>query len=224
MTKFSIIIPVLNEAESINQLLTHLSNISKCELIIVDGGSTDDTIALAQQHAVKLVNSPCAGRAVQMNLGAKHATGDVLLFLHADTQLPERFEELITFEINKTSKVWGRFDVRLSSEKTVFRVIEYMMNMRSRITGIATGDQVIFVERTVFDELGGFPNIPLMEDVLFSKQLKKISSPIALHQCVITSSRRWEEKGVWRTIFLMWRLRLAFFLGVSPNRLVKKYY
>ncbi len=223
MIRLSIIIPVLNEAASIGQLLAALSGKAKVEIIVVDGGSQDATLALAKQYPCQVLRSPIRGRAAQLNFGARAAKGEILLFLHADTRLPENFVTLVDAAMRESPKVWGRFDVHLSGERLMFRVIETLMNWRSRLSGIATGDQAMFVKRSVFNDVGGFENIPLMEDIALSRALKRVGPPLCLRQRVTTSSRRWEEKGVWRTILLMWRLRLAYYLGASPQELVKQY-
>ena len=216
--------PVLNESTGIVDFLEPLQKyrFSKIEIILVDGGSDDTTIKLATPLC-DIVQTSEPGRANQMNAGAKIATGDILLFLHADTLLPNYFPEIIEESLTCHDKVWGRFDVSMSGDNPSLRMIAFFMNLRSRLTGIATGDQAIFVEKTVFHQLKGFQNIPLMEDVAFSKSAKKMSRPVCLSEKLITSSRRWEKFGIWRTIFLMWQLRLAYFVGVNPCRLAKKY-
>ncbi|MCW8942459.1 MAG: TIGR04283 family arsenosugar biosynthesis glycosyltransferase, partial [Gammaproteobacteria bacterium] len=162
------------------------------------------------------------GRALQMNNGASVASGDVVLFLHADTLLPENVAEIIS-DAYLGENFWGRFDVRLSNKKYVYRLIECMMNMRSSLTSIVTGDQAMFFEKDLFHRIGGFPEIALMEDVEISKQLKKISKPVRLKSKVVTSSRRWETNGVVATVLLMWKLRLYYFFGVSPEKLSQMY-
>jgi len=219
----SIIIPALNEEKNLSELLNRLqSGFSQAhEIIVVDGGSVDNTLFIAQQSGCAvLVSKPC--RALQMNSGASIATGDVLLFLHADTLLPE---DALRAILNScvTLRCWGRFDVRLSSDRFVFRIIERMINLRSRLTSIATGDQAIFITRDLFAQTGGFPEIVLMEDVAFSKILKSYSSPLCLKEKAITSSRRWEIRGVIPTVLLMWKLRLYYFLGVPADKLSKLY-
>lgn len=175
---------------------------------------------LAQQAAdTVIVSKP--GRAIQMNSGAELATGDVLLFLHADTILPDDVDDVIS--AIDGDQFWGRFDVRLSGQQFIFRVIESMMNLRSRLTSVATGDQAIFIHRTLFDRIAGFSEIPLMEDIEISKRLRKISKPLCMKQKVITSSRRWQDKGIVRTILLMWKLRLYYFFGMSPERISRMY-
>ena len=223
MRSISIIIPALNEATSIEATLEPLQSWRQGghELILVDGGSTDDTAAVARPLVDRMLDS-ARGRARQMNQGAQAATGDVLLFLHADTSLPPRADEMIFQALNL--HLWGRFDVRLSGRHWLLRVVERMMNWRSCFSGIATGDQGMFVEREQFERLGGFPDIPLMEDIALSKRLKRESGPPAcIHTPLITSSRRWEQYGILRTILLMWRLRLAWFLGVPAHRLARLY-
>ncbi len=216
----SIIIPVLNEAGSIQEFLSHLP--ASVEVIVVDGGSYDGTQKQIGLSAARLVNAE-RGRANQMNAGAAVAKGDLLLFLHADTHLPADFEGVLA-AFARSSLAWGRFDVRLSGRHPMFRVIERMMNWRSRLTGICTGDQAIFVRRAIFHELGGFAAIPLMEDIEISRRLRAKSWPYCASQPVTTSSRRWETRGITRTILLMWRLRLAYFFGVGPEQLVRRYY
>ena len=191
------------------------------ELIIVDGGSDDDTFELAQRYADRAIQSD-RGRAVQMNAGARHADADILLFLHADTQLPAHALEAVRRKISEGHH-WGRFGVRLLDEHFMFRIIEHMMNLRSSLTGIATGDQAMFVRREVFEAVGGYPQQPLMEDIELSKRLRGLGWPACLRQKVVTSGRRWRQHGILRTILLMWRLRLAYFLGVSAERLAEHY-
>ncbi len=192
------------------------------ELILVDGGSCDSTLDIARPLVDKLLNS-APGRAWQMNQGAEAASREVLLFLHADTLLPCEGDTLILQALMQRN-TWGRFDVRLSGRHWLLRVVERMMNWRSCLTGIATGDQGIFVERSLFNRLGGFPPLPLMEDIAMSKHLKReVGPPVCIHTPLITSSRRWEQYGIVRTIVLMWRLRLAWFLGVPAERLAQRY-
>ncbi len=191
------------------------------EIIVVDGGSSDNTYLIAEPLANKVLLSE-PGRANQMNLGAESAQHEVLLFLHVDTFLPTNATSLISKNLTKKHK-WGRFNVRLSGTNRQLRIVERLMNLRSCWTGISTGDQAIFVRQDLYQQIKGFPNIPLMEDIAFSKRLKKYSSPICIKEPVITSSRRWEQNGVFRTILLMWKLRLAYALGVDPHKL-KNYY
>jgi rSAM/selenodomain-associated transferase 2 len=217
--RLSIVIPALNEAERIRAALEALAPLRRRghELIVVDGGSTDGTRELTAGLCDRLLSS-ARGRAVQMNAGARHAAGDVLLFLHADTALPQEADRIITENLQK--HVWGRFDVEIQGRHPLLRLVGCAMSLRSRLTGIATGDQAIFVRRQAFD---GFPEIALMEDVAFSREMKRRGAPACLRSRVRTSGRRWESRGVLRTILLMWRLRLLYFLGVRPERLARLY-
>ncbi len=218
----SIIVPVLNEAPGIVEFLIGLSELRArgTQLIVVDGGSNDGTLESAAPFADMVIRSK-GGRAMQMNAGAAHAQGEALLFLHADTSLPQDADALI--EAAMTSHHWGRFDVRFDDSSRLMRTIAVMMNLRSRISGIATGDQAMFVRHDTFTRLGGFVAIPLMEDIELSTRLKRISRPACLRQRVTTSSRRWKKHGIWRTIFMMWRLRLAYFFGADPRKLAIAY-
>ena len=222
MKFLSIIIPVLNEAALIPTRLNQLHKIinDTVEVIVVDGGSDDNSLALAREVADKAIISP-KGRALQMNAGAEVAEGNYLLFLHIDTELPEALLENLNI---LDGGDWGFFAVALSGTHFEFRIIERMINIRSRLTSVATGDQCIFIKKNVFDKIGAYKNIPLMEDVEISKRLRKISRPQFIKQKVTTSSRRWEELGIWQTVCLMWRLRLAFFMGVDPNTFAERYY
>ena len=226
--KLSIIIPVFNEAANISAALIDLCSLRErgTEIIVVDGGSQDETLALARPHCDHAITSP-RGRATQQNAGARIAMGEALLFLHIDTQLPDNVDTLVNAALTADSTVWGRFDVTLNPENSrshpMLNVIGEMMNFRSRITGIATGDQCIFVRKSAFDAVGGFPQIPLMEDIALCKALKRISAPACLRERVTTSARRWQIHGVWRTIMLMWWLRFAYWLGVSPAKLARWY-
>ena len=221
--KVSIIIPVLNEAEHIAGTLMPLASYRSQghEVIVIDGGSSDDTVSISEQYADRVLYS-VAGRAMQMNRGIDEASGDALLFLHADTRLPA---DAVTKLIHAVEDgyFWGRFNVRLSGKHFMFRIIERMMNLRSCITGVATGDQAIFVSHESIQIVGDYPRLPLMEDIVFSKRLLKLGRPACIRQQVVTSSRRWEDKGILRTMLLMWRLRLLFFLGVSADRLARQY-
>jgi rSAM/selenodomain-associated transferase 2 len=222
--RLSIVVPTLNEAAAIGDTLAALQPLRArgCEVIVADGGSADGTAALARPLADAVVASE-AGRARQQNAGAAAASGEILLFLHADTRLPRDAHVLVADGLRQTGRGWGRFDVRLTGRHPALRVIERMMNLRSRLGGIATGDQAIFVRRERFRAVGGFPVIPLMEDVALSKALKRLGAPLCLRQTVTTSSRRWEQHGVYRTMALMWRLRAEYWLGVDPRRLADRY-
>ncbi len=217
----SIVVPALDEAEEIEATLASARDPAVREIIVVDGGSRDDTVARATPLATRVVSSP-PGRARQMNAGAALASGEVLLFLHADTRLPEGFAPAVRDAI-ETGAVWGRFDVVLRGSHRLLRVVAPLINLRSRLSRIATGDQAIFVRHDVFRRLGGFAEIPLMEDVELSRRLKRAGPMAALRLRVSTSGRRWEEHGVVRTIVLMWALRLAYACGVSPARLARAY-
>jgi rSAM/selenodomain-associated transferase 2 len=218
----SIIVPILNEEAQMPELLAHLQELQRehCEVILVDGGSQDQTAKIAVAYGFTVLVSG-RGRAVQMNFGAAHAHADSLLFLHADTRLPKNAIKQITAALEKNQ--WGRFDVQISGSARMFSVISWFMNHRSRLTGIATGDQAIFIRRGVFDYIQGFPKQALMEDIELSKRLKRVAKPACIEDKVLTSGRRWQDRGIWRTILLMWRLRLAYWRGVSPDLLVEKY-
>ncbi len=219
----SIVMPVLNEAGQIEAALTALApyRARGVEVIVVDGGSSDNTVALARPLADKVLSGP-RGRALQMNAGAAAATGDVLLFLHADTHLPDNADALVREGLKRSRRAWGRFDISIEGGG-LLRLIAAAMNARSRLTGIATGDQAVFVTREAFNAVGGFPPIALMEDVTLSVRLKQISRPVCLRARVTTSGRRWHEHGVLRTILLMWKLRLSYFFGADPLSLARRY-
>ncbi len=221
----SVIVPVLNEAENIPRLLSALQEACpQAEAIVVDGGSQDGTReAVRRFSGVRLILSR-QGRAHQMNAGAAEARGRILLFLHADTWLPLGAAEAVQEACRNPLVVGGRFDVRFDSPRPAFRVIAAFMNIRSRVSGIFTGDQAIFVRREAFEALGGFPEIPLMEDVEFSRRLKRAGQLACLQVEATTSARKWEREGVGRTALLMWSLRLLHALGVSPERLHRWYY
>lgn len=220
--KFSIIIPTLNEANGIQTCLLALQPIKKdCEIIIADGGSSDNTVIFTKHLADKTII--CSkGRGRQMNSGTNHATGDVLIFLHADTYLPENALTLIEQHINQHAQ-WGHFDISLNGNSLMLKIIAFFMNWRSRLTGVATGDQVIFVTQQLFNQVGQYPEISLMEDIALCKILNKISLPICLNAKVNSSGRRWEYNGIYKTILLMWFIRLSYFLGNDPQKLAILY-
>lgn len=236
----SIVIPLLNEADNLPKLMGHLTHLNPApyQVILVDGGSTDNSVAIAKELIEGLIDSSpsvisgqvidwqitesTAGRALQMNAGAELATGDVLLFLHADTQLPNHAIADITSAVRQAA--WGRFDVRLDSSAWMLKVVSQMMNWRSRLSGIATGDQAIFIKKPLFEQLGGYPQQALMEDVELCKRLKAIGKPACLRSKVITSARRWQQYGTWRTIGLMWHLRFDYWRGVSADNIKQRYY
>jgi rSAM/selenodomain-associated transferase 2 len=228
----SVIIPTLNEELTIMATLAHTAALGFDELIVVDGGSLDQTPVLVEsyrrrtqsqaQSPVRLVTAP-RGRARQMNEGAKASGGEILLFLHADTQLPGDAKTMIDTTLADQRMVGGRFDVRFDRPSTWGSIISRMMNWRSRLSGIATGDQALFVRRPIFEQMGGFADMPLMEDIDFSRRLKQKGATAALTATVTTSFRRWERHGPLRTLFLMWVLRFLYWIGVRPSHLVDWY-
>jgi rSAM/selenodomain-associated transferase 2 len=222
--KISIIVPALNEADGITAMLAELAPLRERghEVIVVDGGSSDGTAARARRIADRVASAP-RGRSRQMNAGAALARGEVLLFLHADTRLPEDADARILQGLAASGRAWGRFDVRIEGASLCLPVIALFMNLRSRVTGIATGDQAIFVLREAFERTGGFPPLELMEDIALSRSLKRVSRPLCLADKAVTSGRRWERRGVLRTVLLMAWLRLAFFFGAAPAKLARLY-
>ena len=220
----SIIIPCLNESQGISYALTALAPLRKrgAEVIVVDGGSRDGTAERARPHADTVISAP-RGRASQMNTGAARARGEILLFLHADTLLPDAADALVVDGLKRTRRGWGRFDVAIDGRHPLLKVVAFLMNWRSRLTGITTGDHAIFVTRSLFTAAGGYPEIALMEDIELSKRLKGYGPPLCLKHRLTTSARRWEKRGVLRTILLMWRLRLAYWLGADPAKLAMQY-
>ena len=220
--QLSIIIPVLNEEHSIGAALANLNRMNAHEIIVIDGGSSDRTREIVRQGANTLASAD-QGRARQMNHGARIATGDVLLFLHADTRLPDSAKKDIAESLSDARYVGGRFDVQLDSQKWLLAIVGHLINFRSRRSRVATGDQAIFVRRDIFEQLGGFPDIPLMEDVAFSRMLKRSGAVACLKSKVITSARRWENNGPLRTILLMWTLKSLYLAGVSPRTLARFY-
>jgi len=222
--RISVIVPALEEVRSLGATLRALEPLRRAghEVVVADGGSSDGTRELAAPLADRVLVAP-RGRARQMNAGAAVAAGEVLWFLHADTVPGEGAGEAILAALAASGRGWGRFDVRLSGRRPMLRIVEAMMNLRSRLSGIATGDQAMFVRRALFEAAGGFPEIPLMEDLALSRRLKRHGRPVCLRARVTTSSRRWDENGVLRTIALMWRLRLAYALGADPRGLARRY-
>ena len=236
----SIIIPILNEADNLAHLFTNINSLnpSPQQVILVDGGSNDDSVGIVRRFINELMlDNNCkidwqmteskAGRALQMNTGAALATGEVLLFLHADTQLPMNAMDSISEAMKRTE--WGRFDVRIDSRQLMLKLVSQMINWRSKLSGIVTGDQAIFISHSLFGQIGGYPNQALMEDIelckqLKSKQLKGIAKPACLKSKVITSARRWQQHGTWRTIILMWHLRFDYWRGVSADHIRQRYY
>ena len=240
MATVSIIIPVLNEANNLPLLLDNINklNPNPQQVIVVDGGSNDDSIGIIRSFINELMldndrkidwqmTESKAGRALQMNAGAALATGEVLLFLHADTQLPINAIESVSEAMKRAE--WGHFDVQIASRQPTLRLVSQMINWRSRLSGIATGDQAIFISQSLFEQIGNYPNQALMEDVelckqLKGKQLKGIAKPACLKSKVITSARRWQQQGTWRTIILMWHLRFDYWRGVSADNIKARYY
>jgi len=218
----SVIVPTLDEAPVLASTLAAARAADDVEIVVVDGGSRDATVAAARTLADRVLDAP-RGRAQQMNVGAQVARGDVLLFLHADTLLPAGYAAAVRGALARADAVGGRFDVRLDAPGVVFRLTERLINMRSRMTGVSTGDQAIFVRRTVFERIGGYPPLPLMEDIALCRALKRLGVMVALRDAVVTSARRWQRQGVVRTVLLMWGLRAAYYAGVSPVRLARLY-
>jgi rSAM/selenodomain-associated transferase 2 len=219
--KLSIVVPALDEAAGIRETLQALAPLRERghQVIVVDGGSTDGTPALAAPFADRVLGAP-RGRARQMNAGAAAALGEALVFLHADTRLPPHSDRLVETALGERS--WGRFDVRIDGG-IALAAIAFLMNWRSRLTGIATGDQAIFASREAFESIGGFPDLPLMEDIELSVRLKRLSRPACIRERALTSGRRWQRHGVLRTVLLMWWLRLAYFFGARPDELARRY-
>ena len=220
----SLVVPALDEAGAIPRSLGPIQPLrgKGIEVVVADGGSRDGTRRVVRPLCDRLIHAP-RGRARQMNAGAGAASGRVLLFLHADTRLPPGWDRAVRDVIGVQGREWGRFDVRLDGRHPMLRVVERAMNLRSRLSGIATGDQAIFVTRDAFRAVGGFPDVELMEDVALSRALRTRSRPACLRERVVTSSRRWERAGIARTIVLMWRLRLEYALGADPGRLARMY-
>ena len=220
----SVIIPALNEGQGLARCLAPLQPMRRrgVEVIVVDGGSDDDTVRIAAPLTDQVMVAP-RGRAAQMNAGAAVAKGDILLFLHADTLAPEQADRLVTDALARSGRDWGRFDVRIDGRPWMLRLVALAMNWRSRLSGIATGDQTLFVRSERFAEIGGFPDQPLMEDIEICKKLRARGRPVCLREKVTTSGRRWEQRGVWRTILLMWRLRWAYARGVPVDELARAY-
>lgn len=222
MKQYSIIIPTLNEAKTIHDFLMPLQVLrEQCEIIIADAGSTDETKSISLPLVDQFIIGP-KGRATQMNAGTEIASANIFIFLHADTYLPEQALLLIHQGLDKGA-LWGRFDIQLIGKHTMLKVVSQMMNWRSRLSGIATGDQVIFITRKAFGYVGGFPEIALMEDIEISLRLKKLARPYCIKAKVKSSARRWESFGIWRIIALMWSIRLRYYLGQSPDDLAELY-
>lgn len=220
----SIVVPMLDEAAGLPELRAHLAPFERrgCEVLLVDGGSSDESFGIAQRLGFHVIASD-RGRARQMNAGAARSHGERLLFLHADTLLPPQADTLVVDALESGRSVWGRFDVRITGTAPALPVIAWAMNHRSRLTGIATGDQAMFMTRAAFERAGGFPDQPLMEDIELSRRLRSLSKPACLTAPVLTSGRRWEVRGVLRTTLLMWRLRFAYWCGTPAQSLAARY-
>lgn len=223
MTSIAVIIPILNEAKVLSALLVQLNRLHQqgMQVILVDGGSEDGSRERLAASSFQVIDAP-RGRALQMNAGAQHTNADILLFLHADTLLPDDTAQSMINAISN-GYCWGRFDVQITGEHFMLPVIAFMMNWRSRLTKIATGDQALFLTRDIYQQVNGFPTQALMEDIEISKRLKRISRPACLKQKVTTSGRRWQSDGVWKTIFLMWRLRFDYWRGINAEQLAGRY-
>jgi rSAM/selenodomain-associated transferase 2 len=219
----SIIIPSRNEASGIAAAIASARSPQTLEILLADGQSTDDTVAIAHRLGANVVAAP-PGRARQMNAGAQIARGKILLFLHADSTLPEGFGIAVEAALADPRVPGGRFDIHFPESRIPMSLVAFLMNQRSRFTGIATGDQAIFLRREIFARLGGYPDQPLMEDIELTRRMRRFGPPAALRQRVQTSARRWQHHGVVRTIVLMWALRFAYFVGVAPTRLARIYY
>ena len=220
--RITVVVPTLNEAQCIVGCLDALAPLRARghEVVVADGASEDGTAVLAEGRADRVLAAP-RGRSSQLNAGARAARGEALVFLHADTRLPPDADRLVLEALR--GRRWGHFDVRIDGPGALLALVGATMSLRSRLTGIATGDQAIFVRRNVFDALGGYAAIPLMEDIELSRRLRRGGPPACLRARVLTSARRWQARGVLRTIVLMWRLRLAYALGADPTRLAKRY-
>lgn len=222
--QLAIIVPVLNEITVLPALLRHLQHWQQrgAEVVLVDGGSTDATVTTARASGFRVITAP-AGRAGQMNAGARASHSPNLLFLHADTRLPDNADQYLACTFATTPLIWGRFDVVIEGTSRLLPLVARLMNLRSRLTGIATGDQALFITRELFDRVGGFPEQPLMEDVEISRRLKPFCAPQCLSQKVVTSGRRWDSRGALRTIVLMWQLRWAYWRGTPAKQLAERY-
>ncbi len=224
MPKLSIIIPVLNEEQLLARNQEMFASLLRGghEILVVDGGSQDNSIQTARELGCRVFPTR-ASRGHQLHYGAERSRHELLLFLHADTLLPLHAMEIVVQALSKSNRHWGRFNIRLSNPKLVFRVIAWFMNTRSCLTGIVTGDHAMFIRRECYFNCGGYSDIPIMEDIEFCLRLKRIASPVCLPDKVITSSRKWEQKGLFNTILTMWKLRLMFFFGIPPEKLVRRY-
>ena len=224
MTKLSVIIPVLNEAEFLTQQSNRLESFikEKHEVIVVDGGSKDNSASIASKAGFSVFVTN-ASRGHQLRIGVEKSQNEILVFLHADTELPLHATSLICNALAPTHNHWGRFSISFTSSKLIFQLIAWFMNKRSCLTGIVTGDHAMFMERDYYFKCGGFPDCTIMEDIVISKRLKKASRPVCLSEKVKTSCRKWERQGVYKTIIKMWNLRILFLMGVSTEKIAKLY-
>lgn len=222
MIKISIIIPVLNEANTIKNVLLNLQSYQKLEVIVVDGGSEDETVAIAESFGYKVLSSP-RGRAIQMNTGAAVSTGNILLFLHGDTILPANFPTMIFAAVQKPGIVGGAFELAIDAKIRGIKFVEKMVNWRSHFFSLPYGDQAIFIKSEIFHKIGGFPIQPIMEDFVFIRQLKKIGKIVIIPTTVITSGRRWQRLGIVKTTMINQLMILGYYLGVSPEKLAAFY-
>ncbi|NEO84318.1 MAG: glycosyltransferase family 2 protein [Spirulina sp. SIO3F2] len=223
MTSISIIIPVYNEALALPQTLPHLCSNPNLEIIVVDGGSTDDSLAIAQSYDVKAFLSPEPGRAAQMNAGAALATGEILLFLHADTQLPTGFETLVRRALQDEQVVAGAFELAIAGSAPGLRWVEWGVKWRSHWFALPYGDQAVFLRRETFEAIGGFPSLPIMEDFVFVRQLQRHGKITILPQPVLTSARRWQRLGILKTTLINQTMIMGYYAGVKPQRLADWY-
>ena len=220
----SIIIPVLNEAAIIQESLSLLQNNPEIEVIVVDGGSQDQTVKFAQEMGVKVFSTKEAGRAKQMNLGAKMAQGDIVLFLHGDTRLPPKYAAIIQDLLQQPQVIAGAFSLKISGDKLSLRIVETLVNWRSHFLSLPYGDQAIFIKTSIFHEIGGFPELPIMEDFEFIQRLKLRGKIAITTAAVLTSGRRWQKLGVLRTTFINQMMIFGYYLGVSPEKLQRLYH
>jgi rSAM/selenodomain-associated transferase 2 len=223
MENISIIIPVFNESIIVQKFISKLLDNSNIEIIVVDGGSQDKTVELVKELGVKIILSSQAGRAIQMNLGAASATGEILLFLHADTQLPTVYQETIIEILSRPQTIAGAFELAIAGQEKSLRFIEKMVNWRSRFLSLPYGDQALFLKASVFQEMGGFSNLPIMEDFELVRRLRKKGKIAIATTKVITSSRRWQKLGVWKTTLINQLIIVGYYLGIAPKKLAYLY-